>query len=104
MIRPFSTFRPNWQWLVKAPLTPAWRRRLELCLGVVMSGAVVVAMSTAIRPDPAKLAAKLPVLQSSPPTAEELEMARLGIVPGPASVRQEFRGAVRQGDLATMQT
>jgi ankyrin repeat protein len=103
MMRTFSTFRPNWQWLVKAPLTPAWRRRLELCLGVVMSGAVVVAMSTAIRPDPAKLAAKLPVLQSSPPTAEELEMARLGIVPGPASVRQEFRVAVRQGDLATMQ-
>jgi ankyrin repeat protein len=94
--------RPNWQWLTKAPLTPVWRRRLELCFGVVMSGAVVVAMSTAIRPDPAKLAAKLPVLQSSPPTAEELEMARLGIVPGRPSVPEAFREAVRQGDVATM--
>jgi ankyrin repeat protein len=102
MIRPFSMIRPNWQWLLKAPLTPAWRRRLELCLGVVMSGAVVVAMSTAIRPDPAKLAAKLPVLQSSPPTAEELEMARLHITPGPPAVPQAFRDAVREGDVASM--
>jgi ankyrin repeat protein len=44
-------------WLVEAPLAPAWRKRLELCLAIVITSAVVVALASSIRPDPAKIAA-----------------------------------------------
>jgi len=51
----------TWKWLTEAPLAPTWRKRLELCLGVVISTAAVVALASKIQPDPQKLAAKHPM-------------------------------------------
>jgi ankyrin repeat protein len=44
-------------WLFEAPLAPVWRKRLELCLAVVITSAIVVALASSIRPDPEKVAA-----------------------------------------------
>lgn len=95
------SFRPNWQWLTKAPLSPAGRRRLELCLGVVMASAAVVAMSTQMKPSPEKLATRLPVVQSSPLTESELEVIRTGYIATPM-VTPELRAAVAAGDVDLM--
>lgn len=59
------------KWMLEAPLAPAWRKRLELCFGVVLSGAAVVALSSSIRPDPQRLAALHPTaaITSSVPHA-----------------------------------
>lgn len=91
--------KPDWKWFFEAPLAPAWRRRLELALGVVLSGAAVVALSGTVRPDPAKLAARLPVIQSSapPPGAASADDPEPHPYPSP-----EFRAAVDAGDASQM--
>ena len=38
---------PVAKWLFEAPLTPAWRKRLELTLGVVATGAAVALLFAA---------------------------------------------------------
>lgn len=98
-------FRPNWQWLTKAPLTPAWRRRLELTLGAVMASAAVVVLSTQMKPSPSLLASRMPVIESSPPSAwelEALEARRMGYAPPQPSLTPEFRAAVAAGDVDAM--
>ena len=44
----------KWKWLFQ-PLSPTMRRRLEMSLGIVVTGAAIVGLSTVIRPDPSKL-------------------------------------------------
>ncbi|MFO0737457.1 MAG: ankyrin repeat domain-containing protein [Labilithrix sp.] len=91
---------PVAKWLFEAPLTPAWRKRLELTLGVVATGAAVVALSSTLRPDPAKLAERLPVLMSSPvPYSMREEMAGYEPHPLPST---ELRAAVEAGDAKAM--
>ena len=46
--------------MLAAPLAPVWRKRLELCLAVVLSGAAVVALASLVEPDPQRLAALHP--------------------------------------------
>jgi ankyrin repeat protein len=91
----------RWKWLFQ-PLSPAMRGRLEVCLGVVLTGAAVVALSTVIHVDPAKLAAKGGGMEmpQSPERSAETELRAL---PPPApKVAPEFAHAVARGDLDTM--
>jgi hypothetical protein len=90
------------KWLLETPLAPAWRSRLEMCLGVVLSGAVVVALSSTIRPDPAKVAALrgTPPLVSSPqPPHRMLVEALDGIRLSPTP---ELTAAAKAGDVGAM--
>ena len=85
------------QWLVETPLTPAWRRRLELALGAVVTGAVVVALGGTFRPDPAQVA-KLHgveplVSRPFPSLQEELE---------PTGSMRDLSNAASAGDIAGM--
>lgn len=88
----------KWKWLVETPLSRAWRGRLELCLGVVLSSAMVVGLSSSIRPDPAKVAAMhgTPVLMSSSAPALASEPA-----PTP-KVTPDFNAAIQDGDVGRM--
>jgi ankyrin repeat protein len=89
------------KWLLETPLTPAWRRGLEMCLGVVLSGAVVVGLSSTLRPDPSKVAAihgTLPIMSS--PQAPQ-ETAHVTDPPKP-EMSMEMYSAVRIGDLVAM--
>jgi ankyrin repeat protein len=92
----------KWAWLFQ-PLAKATRSRLEICLGVVLSGAAVVGLSTAIRPDPSRLAAS----QSAFPEAPEVDQRRAEAdlraePPPPPKVSPDFAHAVARGDLDTM--
>lgn len=85
------------KWLVETPLAPVWRRRLELALGAVVTGAVVVALGSTFRPDPAQVA-KLHgveplVSRSFPQLAEELE---------PSGSSKDLSNAASSGDIAGM--
>ncbi len=90
----------QWKWLVDAPLTPVWRRRLELFAGVVMSGAAVVALSASIRPDPEKLAARhpMPIAAATPPPPSNLDPT----TPPFAPLSPEMISAAQAGDIAAM--
>ena len=91
--------RRDWKWLVEAPLSRPWRNRLEICLGVVLSGAAMVALSSTIRPDPSKLAHVLSPNVVTGPREAQLDP------PPPAAKPQlppAFLVAVRAGDLAAM--
>lgn len=91
----------RWKWLFQ-PLRPVMRNRLELCLGVVLSGAAVVALSTVIHVDPARLAAKSRGMEM-PGSSERSAESELRAVPAPApKVAPEFAHAVARGDLDTM--
>lgn len=94
------TSSPKWKWFFEAPLSASWRRRLELGLAVVLGSAAVVAMSSAIRPEPTRLAEirGLKPLQSTPaPPRPE------GWTPGTTPrVTQEFMNAVQAGDVLAM--
>jgi hypothetical protein len=88
----------TWKWALEAPLAPAWRKRLELCFGVVLSGAAVVALSSTIRPDPAKLAAlhDKPAIVSLPqPIVDATE---------PPSLSRAMATAVESGNVRAMRT
>jgi ankyrin repeat protein len=75
------------------------RARLELCLGVVVSGAAVVVLSTVIPPNPSMLPAPAEV----PSSFERRSEADLRAEPpAPPKVAPEFASAVARGDLDTM--
>jgi hypothetical protein len=90
----------KWKWLLEAPLPPAWRSRLELCAGVVLSGAAVVALASTIRPDPAKLAALhgRPAMESSVQSRAIVEMASAAT----PTLSFEMLAAVKAGDVVAM--
>lgn len=83
------------KWLVETPLAPAWRRRLELALGAVVTSAAVVALGTTFRPEAAtvdRLHGVTPLVSRSFPPAEE---------EGPGSI-EAVRAAAAKGDIAGM--
>src|SRR5258706_10398091 len=85
---------------LEPPLASVWRSRLEMCLGVVLSGAFVVALSSTIRPDPAKVAALrgTPRIESSP---APLQMAQATDPPTPLQ-SPELVAAVQTGNIVAM--
>jgi len=87
-------------WLFR-PLGAAMRRRLEMTLGVVVTGAAVVALSTVIKPDPSRLA---PAYSPTMPSDAELRSeARLrSEQPAAPKVPPDFAAAVARGDLGAM--
>jgi hypothetical protein len=89
----------TWKWVLEAPLAPIWRKRLELCLGVVLSGAAVVALSSEIRPDPRKLAAR----QGTPAITSNVPPPIMD-APDPTSppLSQAMLAAARSGDVFAM--
>lgn len=91
----------KWKWLFQ-PLDKRVRARLEITLGVVATGAAMVALSTVVPPDPAKLLKKLPVV--SVPSEAELRadghLRRQEIVN--TNVPPELAAAIASGDIATM--
>lgn len=92
----------RWKWLFQ-PLSPARRSRLEICLGVVVTGAAMVGLSTVIRPDPSKLAAAM-VFPVAPYAVEHGAEADLRAeLPPPPKVAPEFAKAVARGDIDAME-
>ncbi|MDB4938140.1 MAG: Ankyrin, partial [Labilithrix sp.] len=88
----------KWKWLFQ-PLARTSRARLEICLGVVLTFAAIVGLSTVIRPDPSKLASSLSIPLSSS-AAERRYEADLRVVPHvEPKVSPEFAMAVARGDL-----
>ena len=89
----------TWKWVLEAPLAPTWRKRLELCLGVVVTGAAIVALSSKIQPDPQRLAALHPtpaITFNVPP--HPIEDAT---DPNPP-LSQAMTSAARAGDVGAM--
>ena len=92
----------KWKWLSQ-PLSPTMRWRLEITLGIVLTGAAVVGLSTVIRPDPSKLALTA-VVQPPSQSAELREEARLHPEAPPApKVPPDFAAAVARGDLEAVE-
>ncbi len=90
----------TWKWALEAPLVPVWRKRLELCFAVVLSGAAVVALSSAIRPAPEKLAALhgKPAIVSLPqPMVDATDSV-------PPSLSRAMSAAVESGNVQAMRT
>ena len=85
----------TWKWVLAAPLAPAWRKRLELCFGVVVSSAAVVALSSTIRPDPQKLAARHATPAITLPPQAIVEPTD----PTNPQLRQAMMSAARAGDV-----
>lgn len=91
----------KWSWLFK-PASRSMRCRLELCLGVVVTAAAIVGLSTVVVPDPSKLASKV-VFPEAPSSVERPLEAQLRAEPPPApKVAPDFAKAVAAGDLDTM--
>lgn len=91
----------KWKWLFQ-PLRRSTRSRLEICLGVVVTGAAMVALSTVIRPDPSRLAAQTFVPDAAS-SGERHADAELHAEPPPGpKVPPDFAHAVARGDLDTM--
>ena len=90
-----------WAWLFR-PLDRKMRCRLELCLGVVLSGASVVGLSTVIRPDPSKLAGSPPFPEATAFDQRRTEVDLRAEPPPALKVSPEFAHAVASGDLDTM--
>lgn len=91
----------QWKWLFQ-PLAKKVRARLEITLGVVATGAAMVALSSVVPPDPAKLVKKLPVV-SAPSEAElraDGHLRRQEVVA--ITVPPELANAIAEGDLVTM--
>jgi ankyrin repeat protein len=89
----------KWKWLFQ-PLSPARRARLEVCFGVVVTGAAMVGLSTVIQVDPSRLAAMHP---SASPGVERRAEADMRALPAPGpKVPPELAHAVARGDLAAM--
>ncbi|MDB5220077.1 MAG: hypothetical protein JWO86_8004 [Myxococcaceae bacterium] len=92
----------KWKWLF-LPLRRTMRWRLEVTLGVVLSGAAMVALSTVIPADPSKVAAKtyaIPMVSSAVDPRGEADL-RAELPPAP-KVPPVFAAAVGRGDLTTM--
>jgi ankyrin repeat protein len=92
----------KWKWFFEAPLAPAWRKRLELCLGVVLSGAFVVALSSTIPANPEKVAVLrgIPAQMSSPQPPGTAEVAEPLKPPQSA----EIFAAAEAGDVVGLRT
>ncbi len=92
----------SWKWLFQ-PLAPAMRKRLEVTLGVVLSGAAVVVLSSVIRPDPSKLAPPV----ETPPLPSMAEQHVQGAVfaepPMLPKVSPLFAAAVARDDIEAME-
>ncbi len=88
----------TWKWVLEAPLAPVWRKRLELCLGVILSGAAVVALSSSIRPDPQKLGALHPAITSSVPQQPITDVTDATS----PSLSPAMMAAARSGDVFAM--
>lgn len=92
----------KWKWLFQ-PLSRSNRCRLEIGLGVVLTGAAVVGLSTAIRPDPSMLASTL-VASGALSSVTRRPEADLRADPPPArAVPSDFANAVGRGDLDAME-
>ena len=91
----------KWKWLFQ-PLDRATRSRLEICLGVVVTGAAMVALSTVIRPDPSKLVAASFLADRASSGERHTEAALHADPPAGPKVPPDFAHAVARGDLATM--
>ena len=93
----------KWKWLFE-PLGPVMRRRLELCFGVVVTGAAVVGLSTMISPEGSKLMA-MKTMRSTPSAFVDrgADADLRPVPPVPPRVSPEFAKAVSTGDLVTMQ-
>lgn len=92
----------KWKWLFQ-PLSRPMRSRLELCFGVVVTGAAIVGLSTVIRPDPSKLtpAILFPMMPSIVERAAEADFK--AEPPPPPKVAPDFAKAVARGDVDTME-
>jgi ankyrin repeat protein len=93
----------KWKWLFQ-PLDRSMRSRLEIGLGVVLTGAAIVGLSTVIRPDPSKLAPAVvdPVGPSS--VVERRTEADLRAeAPELPKVAPDFVRAVAHGDVDAME-
>jgi hypothetical protein len=90
------------KWLSE-PLGRANRARLELTLGVVVTLAAVVGLSTVVRPDPSKLASKVVLASASPGEGHDAEppLAPTSL-PAP-KVPLEVANAVAEGDVAKVE-
>ena len=92
----------KWKWLGE-PLSGVMRRRLELCLGVVVTGAAVVGLSTVIPPDPSKLAPPFVFPTATSGGERRTEDAHVRLEPPPAPrVSPQFAHAVARGDIDAM--
>lgn len=92
----------KWSWLFQ-PLSRSMRGRLEICLGIVLSGAAVVGLSTVIRPDPSKLT-PTSAFSEAPSSVERPAEVDLRAEPPPApKVAPDFAHAVARGDLDAME-
>ncbi len=93
----------KWQWIFQ-PLSRTMRARLEICLGVVLTSAAMVGLSTVIRPDPSKLAPTALVVPVAPSALERGTEADLRVEPAPPpKVAPEFVKAVARGDIEAME-
>jgi hypothetical protein len=94
---PVTKARMKW---LSEPLGRANRARLELTLGVVVTLAAVVGLSTVIRPDPSKLASKVVLASASPGEGHDAEPTLAPTsLPAP-KVPLEVANAVAEGDVA----
>lgn len=94
----------TWKWFLETPLAPAWRSRLELCLGVVLSAAAVVALASTVRPDPAKLAVRRAPARATVRSVDpSLYAGAVPLEPTPLQA-SEFASAVRAGNIVEMNT
>ena len=102
------TTADRWKRLLE-PLSGAMRRRLELGLGVVVTGAAIIALSTVIRPDPSKLASTIvdpTALSVAPPTEHperSVDVQLRSELPFAPRVAPDFARAVAAGDLEAME-
>lgn len=89
----------KWKWLFQ-PLSRTMRSRLEITLGIVVTGAAMVGLSTVIQPDPSKLAAAsvFPDVASS---GERRVQPRAEPPPAP-KIPTNFATAVANGALDEM--
>jgi ankyrin repeat protein len=92
----------SWKWLFQ-PLSREMRARLELCFGVVVTGAAIVGLSTVIRPEGSKLMAMKTMRSPSSFVERDSDADLRAVPPAPPRVAPEFAKAVAAGDLVTMQ-
>ena len=102
------TTADRWKRLLE-PLSSAMRRRLEIGIGVVVTGAAIVGLSTVIPPDPSKLASKN-ADPTAPTSVDHTEHPERSVdvqlraeLPSAPRVAPDFARAVAAGDLEAME-
>jgi ankyrin repeat protein len=88
----------NRKWLLETPLAAAWRSRLELGFGIVLSAASVIVLSEAIRPAPEKLAA----LHGGQVVASSFQVDAPDALP--RTLSSEMAAAAQAGDVVAMRS